>query len=370
MLTTRERASILAAMFSQNAGLSTACLVCAASLAGCAVSLAGCAANLDGAGQPTDAAASAPADLTWVAPPEDFAGPRATSPDLAPSGLGPPYPIVLVHGMAGFRNIGPIDYFYGIPAALKKDGHDVWISQQDPINDSEVRGPEVVAFVQMVLAATGKAKVNLIGHSQGGFDVRFVAATLGDRVASVITIASPMKGSPVADLAVGGGQNAKDAVNALLNLYGALNGYDSDAKSQIRMLTSVGAAAFFAQHPDDPRVAYYSIAGRSESAPDEGDCVAPDAPEFVSRWNFDLDPLDPLLSIPGGLIDQAVNPKPIHDGLVVVASAKHGHFLGCIPADHLQEVNQLFGAAPGQGNHFDAVAFYREMADWLVLNGD
>lgn len=338
--------------------ISSACLLCAS-----------CAASLDTPGVTVDAAPPARLDMTWVDTPDDLAlAPHAT-PDLAPAGLGPPYPLVLVHGMAGFKNIGPIDYFYQIPDALKKDGHDVWISKQDPINDSEVRGPEVVAFVQSVLVATGKAKVNLIGHSQGGFDVRYAANALGARVAAVVTIASPMQGSPVADLAEGGGQNAKDAVNALLNLYGALNGYDSNAKSQIALLTSTGSAAFFAKHPDDPRVAYYSIAGRSESAPTEGDCVAPDAPLFVSRWNFDLDTLEPLLAIPAGLIDQNVKPKPIHDGLVTVASAKHGKFLGCIPADHMQEVNQLFGAAPGNGNHFNAVAFYRELADWLVANG-
>src|SRR5439155_1168606 len=84
----------------------------------------------------------------------------------SPAGKGPPYPIVLVHGMAGFRNIGPIQYFYGIPEALRKDGHDVWVSRQDPVNDSEVRGAQALAYAQMVLASTRSARVNLIGHSQ------------------------------------------------------------------------------------------------------------------------------------------------------------------------------------------------------------
>src|SRR5262249_30577462 len=144
-----------------------------------------------------------------AATPHDAA--RAPAPDLAPPGLGPPYPIVLIHGMAGFRNIGPLDYFYGVPDALRKDGHDVWVSRQAPINDADVRGAQAAAYVGQVLAMTGKARVNLIGHSQGGFDARYVASVMGDRVASVTTVAAPMGGDPIADLALGAGPSAQQA---------------------------------------------------------------------------------------------------------------------------------------------------------------
>src|SRR5690348_10010684 len=48
-----------------------------------------------------------------------------------------PYPIVLAHGMSGFKNIGPLNYYYGVADALKKDGHDVYVSQVDAFNSSE-----------------------------------------------------------------------------------------------------------------------------------------------------------------------------------------------------------------------------------------
>ena len=35
------------------------------------------------------------------------------------------YPIVLVHGLMGFDNIGPVGVFYGIPAALRSGGASV-----------------------------------------------------------------------------------------------------------------------------------------------------------------------------------------------------------------------------------------------------
>jgi len=296
----------------------------------------------------------------------DGALPDAAAPDLAPPGLGPPYPIILVHGMAGFRNIGPIDYFYGVPAALKMDGRDVWISRQDPINDSEVRGGEVVDYARMVLAVTGKARVNLVGHSQGGFDARYAASVLGDRVASVTTVGSPMLGTPLADLAAGAGPNAQQAIDALLNLYGAINGYDSDAQAQIANMTADGARAFFTAHPDDPRVAYFSIAGRTAGSDGGLDCVQEDRPQWISKYDGTLDAVDPLLSVPSGLLDQ-LNPRPVHDGLVPVRSARHGRFLGCVPADHMQEVNQFLGTPPGNG--YDAIQMYRDLATFLAAQG-
>lgn len=39
------------------------------------------------------------------------------------------YPIVLVHGLFGFDKIGPVDYWYGIPSALRSDGAKVYVTQ-------------------------------------------------------------------------------------------------------------------------------------------------------------------------------------------------------------------------------------------------
>ena len=32
------------------------------------------------------------------------------------------YPVVLVHGLLGFDAIGPVNYFYGVPSALRNSG--------------------------------------------------------------------------------------------------------------------------------------------------------------------------------------------------------------------------------------------------------
>jgi len=63
-----------------------------------------------------------------------------------------PYPIVLAHGLDGFKNIGPLTYYYGVSDMLKREGHDVYTSVVDPYNSSEVRGAQLKTFVDGVLA--------------------------------------------------------------------------------------------------------------------------------------------------------------------------------------------------------------------------
>jgi triacylglycerol lipase len=56
-----------------------------------------------------------------------------------------------------------------------------------------------------------------------------------------------------------------------------------------------------------------------------------------------------------------------NDGLVVVASATYGRFLGTIPADHWDEIGQL--ADSGPRGPFDHLAFYAGLAERLHDEG-
>jgi triacylglycerol lipase len=73
------------------------------------------------------------------------------------------YPIVLVHGLFGFDSALGVDYFYGIPEALRRDGAKVYVAQVSAANSTEVRGEQLLAQVKNILALTGASKVNLIG---------------------------------------------------------------------------------------------------------------------------------------------------------------------------------------------------------------
>jgi triacylglycerol lipase len=284
-----------------------------------------------------------------------------------------PYPIVLAHGMSGFKNIGPLNYYYGVADALGKDGHDVHVAVVDAFNSSEVRGAQLQVFVEGVLSQTGAAKVNLICHSQGGFDCRYVAHEIPDKVATVTTIATPHLGDPIADIAENDAPGPLlAAVNAFLDILGtAIDQGQTTQNAELAMAlcSTKGAQAFTAKFPNQPQVAYYSIAGRSNGALGDDVCGTPTEAPFVARWDGFVDPVNPFLAATGSILSNSVTPPPTNDGLVPVGAAKWGTFLGCIPADHLDEVGQIGGQSPGPGNPFDHILFYRQLADWLVARG-
>ena len=133
--------------------------------------------------------------LSLIVPASLFAG--GSSPNCSTK-----YPIVLSHGMGAQANNLGIGYWYNIPSALQKDGAKVYISNQIALESSAVRGAQLKTFVLQVLAATGASKVNIIGHSQGGLDARYMISNLGmaSKVASLTTMSSPHRGSAVASV--------------------------------------------------------------------------------------------------------------------------------------------------------------------------
>jgi triacylglycerol esterase/lipase EstA (alpha/beta hydrolase family) len=91
------------------------------------------------------------------------------------------YPIVLAHGLAGFDKVfGTVEYFFGIPEALRDGGAEVYLTQVSAYNTSEERGEQLLAQIEQIVATSGQPKVNIIGHSQGGLDARYVAAVRPD----------------------------------------------------------------------------------------------------------------------------------------------------------------------------------------------
>ena len=283
------------------------------------------------------------------------------------------YPIVLAHGFSGFENIGPLNYFYGVKDALSKDGHLVFVTQVDPYNSSEVRGAQLATQVDQIVGETG-SKVNLVCHSQGALDCRYVANQLGGaKIGAVVMVAGVNRGDYVADVAAGVVQGpAGDAVAALLKLFGSTvldpgGNPNSDAKAAIAQLTTAGCDAFNTKYPDDPTVSYFSIAGRSENGGGDIDCGGASVAPFIGKWDQVKGPVNPLLAATASIIDGSAKVPPTNDGLVTVASAKWGTFLGCVPSDHLSEVCQIGGQS--SGSSFNCVTMYRDLADWLVARG-
>jgi triacylglycerol lipase len=169
------------------------------------------------------------------------------------------YPIVLAHGMAGFDELfGVYEYWYGIPSALRDKGATVFVTEVSQFNSTEVRGEQLIDQIETITAITGKPRVNLIGHSHGGLDVRYAAAARPDLVASVTSVGTPHKGADLADYLaanIAGGSFAESVLayfaNSLGTVLGLLTGSSNpqDAIAALGSLTSAGSAAFNASYP-------------------------------------------------------------------------------------------------------------------------
>lgn len=293
--------------------------------------------------------------------------------------LGPPYPVVLAHGFFGFEKFAGLDavtYFYEVKQALAAQGElQIFTPAVDPFNDSTHRGGQLEAEIEKILAQTGHARVNLIGHSQGGLDARVVAHDRPDLVASVVTIATPHGGTPIADVLLGlvSDPGTQDLVDWLVKQIGYALWDKAGKKTSIwkplELFSKAGIAAFNDKYPDRAAVRYWSVTGRSDFKLAESDCK-PDQPvPFIDQWKLEVDPVDGLLAVTEAYLDGGLGQPDANDGLVRVKDARWGTFLGCVPADHLDEVGQLFGDSPGLGNSFKHKPLYVELVKYLRAQG-
>ncbi len=324
---------------------------------------------------PTPAVA-APAEAT--SPPSAGGAVAAPEPPDAPAPeLGAPYPVVFLHGMGGFGRLelGPVGmtYFKGVAEALAADGEDAHFTLASPYDASEVRAQQLEAQITAILAETGRAKVNLVGHSQGGLDARILASpagrALGARIASVTTIATPHRGSKVADLALGLVKGVPASV--VDDVTGALLGTlqksayelqtEAHLRAQLAQLSETEAVAFNARYVDDSRVTYMSYAGRTNLRTGIGACDGGELPNNP----LDVDAAQPLLYPAAVYLEQGR--FIANDGLVTVASAKWGRFQGCVAADHMKEVGHVSVGSTPLG--FDQVAFARSVVARIRAQG-
>ncbi|MCU0656185.1 MAG: alpha/beta fold hydrolase [Polyangiaceae bacterium] len=292
---------------------------------------------------------------------------------------GAPYPIVLAHGFFGFEEFAGVNfitYFYKVKERLDEEGEgEVFTPAVDPFNNSEVRAQMLLTQVEEVLKQTGRARVNLIGHSQGGLDARIVAHLRPDLVASVTTFATPHRGTKIADVALGliQDERAQDLLDGLVKLagiplYDAAGQQTSLSQSMIQLSTAE-MEKFNAVYVDQPGIVYQSLTGRSKNHLGGSYCQSPVEPEFVKKTKSRIDGLEPLLTVPGLILDGLdLTPEP-HDGLVMVESARWGQFLGCVPADHFDEIGHLFGDKAGLVNDWDHLDFYVELVKLLRQKG-
>jgi triacylglycerol lipase len=240
------------------------------------------------------------------------------------------YPLVLLHGYFGFDEIGvrslKQEYFRGVRARLEALGHSVHVVRVSPTAGIEVRARQLVRQFERIDAP----RVNLVAHSMGGLDARYAITRLGlgPRVASLTTVGTPHRGTPLADrIFVLGKWTTTRRVLASLgaNVDGL---YD---------LTTRRMEEFNREIVDRADVLYCSVVA----------AVNPSAPR-----------LHTLLAPAHAYLARSAGPN---DGIVPAESQRWGDVLHEVEADHWAQV--------GWSSGFDAGAFYVAIAERLAARG-
>ena len=158
-----------------------------------------------------------------------FNSPTTPPPGANISGCRPsaahPYPVILVHGTLANMN----DNWQAASPLLAKHGYCVFAFNYGGSSaTSDVQGTgniatsaaELATFVNTVLAATGAAKVDLVGHSQGGMMPRYYLNFLGGaaKVKTFVALAPSNYGTTLDGLTVlGTDLDFISGVNSLLS---------------------------------------------------------------------------------------------------------------------------------------------------------
>ena len=238
------------------------------------------------------------------------------------------YPIVLLHGYAGVDSyFGVLDYFFDVVPTLEDAGFVAATPVVDAIADSSDRAQQLAPQIDEVLRTQGARKVNIIAHSQGGLDARYLISRLGyaDRVASLTTVATPHGGIPI----------------ALFDFF-SVHDFGDEA-----------TARFNTETPDAEGVRYWSWAFRS--------CRAL---QFSCIGSSDGEVVDAFLIASHTLLSRFGD----NDGIVPTDRMAWGELLGTRFADHFDQVGQIADASL-PFDPFDHRAFYLENATRLAREG-
>jgi triacylglycerol lipase len=248
----------------------------------------------------------------------------------------PRHPLVFCHGMLAMSMLRmqvPEDtnYFVHLRPFLAERGVRALYPNVEPTGGVAERAEQLRDQINRWT----DEPVNVIAHSMGGLDARFLISRLGlaGRVRSLTTVAAPHRGSGVADWFR---VHFRQRVPLLL----ALEAFGVNVDGFRDCQTAI-CRAFNETVPDAEGVRYFSY----------GAAVSPPriTPLLRRGWNI----LTPL--------------EGDNDGLVSVRSARWGEYLGTLSVDHFAQTPDGLFVRPGE--NFDALGFYSRLVEDLARRG-
>jgi len=200
--------------------------------------------------------------------------------------------------------------------------------------------------IEHILKACEADTVNLIAHSMGGLDARFLISKLdmAQHISSLTTISTPHRGSSLTHMALKQPEKIRDLVRNAANWLGEnVLESETDLHAAIESLTPEALnESFNDEVPDVESVYYQSYAG--------------------SAGKGKLNSINPIFR---PLNSWMYKREGVNDGIVSVSSATWANFRGEIEADHLQQI----GIDVLSGSSFSSKTFISELVAELGREG-
>lgn len=258
------------------------------------------------------------------------------------------YPLLLVHGF-GFRDDSKLfRYWSDIPQELAKTGNSVFLSNQPAFGTIEQNAAQLKTRLENILEQTGKEKLNIIAHSKGGLDSRYMISALGmyKAVASLSTISTPHHGSCLAYYArhVAVEKNILGLASGMVQAFSKIIGETNAEINTIwQQLLPQSIKQLNQSMPDMPGVYYQSF----------GSAISDDYPLVFQRFKrniiFDLD-----------------GPN---DGVVSVNSAHWTNFHYIESVENHYGISHFDMVGATTRVKFDYLKFYNQLIQGLELKG-
>ena len=220
------------------------------------------------------------------------------------------YPIVLVHGMMA-KDFAFYPAFRGIVSFLRQQGLTVYVTNQDGIGTIAGNAAQLKNEIADILRKENCEKVNIIAHSKGGLDARYMISRLdmASHVASLTTLSTPHHGSKLSATLLKMPLWMAKIISFFTNLcFRVLKDEKPDLLGLGRELTDTAMETFNREVPNHPQVYYQSYASNA-----------------ANKKAF-------LLFIPYELSKYCEQGET--DGMVSVSSSQWGAFKGRIPEDY------------------------------------
>ena len=256
------------------------------------------------------------------------------------------YPLLLVHGVH-HADERPRLYWGRIPQVLRGYGAKVYYGGQDCWGTFAQNAAVLARTIRDICAKEHCDKVNIIAHSKGGLDARYLISVqgMGASVASLTTLCTPHRGCRFLDFAARIPRPLWMPICAAIDVYCRILGDQTVSFYEVCMeLRADACASFTKQYPDDPRVYYQSYAAAMRGP--------------ASSWRMAL----------SYLLIRALDGD--NDGLVSVSSAEWGEFRGTLRGTGHKGIahHQMVDYARRDGE-ISLPALYAGIADELRQKG-